>query len=170
MDLQDILFYIVIGFVGIISYLSQRKAKKQAEEIERRRRQQQETTSGDTLVTDHREVEPPVTTHQEAMPQEELSLDEIFKALRERKPLPAKPVKPQIQEISGTAPPTPPIQTVKPSATVQVRAQVRGSKPEQASSKETNTMPTNTEKHTYGHKSINWREAFIASEILNRKY
>ena len=169
MDLQDILFYIVIGFVGIISYLSQRKAKKQAEEIERRRRQQQETAAEDTLVIDYREDNPPVfTQHKEETG--ELSLDEIFKALRERKPLPAsKPLRPQAQGLIETAPPTIPTQTTKPSVTIQETI-AKVSQPEQVSSNGTNIQPINTEKHTNGYKSINWREAFIASEILNRKY
>ena len=32
------------------------------------------------------------------------------------------------------------------------------------------TQTINTEKHNQKRLSINWREAFIASEILNRKY
>lgn len=174
MDLQDILFYIVIGFVGLISYLSQRNAKKQAEEIERRRRQQQETASQENPVTSHGEEYPSATLPQETvMPREEYTLDEIFKALRERKPLPpSKPQKPQMPEISAAPAPASLLQTAAPPVPAPQKTENKHFSTEQAPPKKRIAQPvdTDSEKHTLGHKSINWREAFIASEILNRKY
>ena len=166
MDLQDILFYIVIGFIGIISYLSQRKAKKQAEEIERRRRQQPEPMPEDVPAMPYPDETPSTTPrYEESAPQEELTLDEIFKALRERKPLTTTR---QTQPAATTSRPVTPLQAPTTSEKAPVEENMVHSIKQDTEPITTQTI--NTEKHNQKRLSINWREAFIASEILNRKY
>ena len=163
MDLSDILFYIVIGAIGIFSYVSQRKAKKQAEEIERRKRQQPaqrcagefdiypkyRKIDGEEYAEKNTDLRPMDGTQQEPM------LDDIFRALRERRPI--SPV--QKQKVKQPAP---------------FLMQEEGKR----AISEDLTKQSITDENIYNAEhsesenasGIDWRQAIISAEILNRKY
>lgn len=182
MDLSDILFYIVIGAIGIFSFASQRKAQKQAEEIKRRKQQQSaQHEEPNVLIYDTQEYN---TTHEKdyekhqspAETQQELSLEEIFKALRERRTIPVPQEKPTSQVSSTTekpvakTQPTPVVKTKPIISTPQEEGQ-RAISDELAQHAITDENIYNNELHdNEGTTCIDWRQAIIFSEILNRKY
>jgi hypothetical protein len=162
MDFLDILIYIVFGAIGIFSSINNSKAKKQA--ASKRKEQPPVTreavpTHADEVTKDEAKevVESPI-------PEVMVSLDDIFKALREGRPL----------EVGRRKPPV-----AKPAPIEKV---TKESKPieEGISVTRNNDLIKNeiSDKGIYDDDNevaldvdrIDWRQAVITSEILNRKY
>lgn len=163
MDLSDILFYIVIGAIGIFSYISQQKAKKQAEEIERRKQQQSAQDNVQEISILHEKDYEKHTTEN----QQEPTLDDIFRALRERRPIPVAQKQKEISLTTSTS--VDPV--VKPIINLP---QEEG----QRAISEELTRHAITDENIYDNdlpeqentQEIDWRQAVISAEILNRKY
>lgn len=158
MDFLDILIYIVFGAIGIFSSINNSKAKKRAEN-----KQKTQPKPGNSVTPVEDVVEEDVADYEQPTPVE-VSLDDIFKALREGRPL----------EVGRKKKPV-----VKPAP---VETVTKVSKPieEGISVTRNNDLIKNeiSDKGIYDEDNeaaidverIDWRQAVITSEILNRKY
>lgn len=171
MDLSDILFYIVIGGISIFSYISQQKAKKQAEEIERKGTLQPDDVQDKSVYGDLSEDEDDENeVLQTEVVIENPTLDDIFRALREKRPL--TPIQPRMVKVE---PQTPQPVAAKPAA-VEVNINELIEKEGRRSTTDDVTRTAISDKEVYDNDTavdltdIDWRKAVIAAEILNRKY
>ncbi len=170
MDISDILYYIVIGGIAIFGYISQQRAKSKAEEMERRKREQAAAQEVEMIQGEdsrYEDDEADVIVEQpEASPVP--SLEDIFKALRERSPLPEvkpRPVEPVVVEQ--------PRQVVSMPSMLPSQEGMRVTAGDIASSAIDDKNIYNDAENSGASgvvKSIDWRQAVIATEILNRKY
>lgn len=181
MDFSDIIFYIVLGAIGILSSIKPQKAKKTPtkapqkpatsedkpdkdknifetffEEIEKK----EEEDAFEPLFGNKEDIE-----KQESKPQQDAipTLDDIFRALREKRPLqPTPAVKPK--EVVAEPQPTPVVKQ-------QIKAdEVKPTMPDIASEEIQDSNFTYDYNNEIDLDNIDWRQAVITSEILQRKY
>lgn len=164
MDFSDIIFYIVLSAIGILSSTVSQKTKKKAEEAKQRKVQQ---SSGRGVEPVPMEVVPETTPAKEtdySTPDVLVSLDDIFKALREQVPLESVIV----QETT----PEEEIVIEEPTPEPAEEA-VRVTFESDLTQNEISDSEINTDEErnvTFAIENVDWRQAVIASEILNRKY
>ena len=178
MDFSDIIFYIVFAIIGIFSTVAQNKGKKKTETARRPMPEnktydesnqpspyaeytEKETIEQDDSAIDNSDENTPIH-----------SLEDIFRALREGTPLviektPQKPFEDKssydtINEQNNTTPqPTTPTFVEGESAINDISG---------------NEISDNTiydgvnSDENFNPQTIDWQQAVITSEILNRKY
>ena len=181
MDFSDIIFYIVLFIIGIISTSIQNNAKKKAEEIERRK---QQSGAGNTDSTgqptdvyatpDDKYYTEEDDDFEEAVPHKSgdvvVTLDDIFRALRQGTPLTPTPAPVQARPMQPTTAPT---QPSTPSHTVEPRGMIEEGisvTKNDISNSEISDKNIYDETSTFDLKNIDWKQAVITSEILKRKY
>lgn len=177
MDLSDIIYIICLA-LGIFGSIGQYKDKKKANQKEQRKQQQQSvdedctSSSRDVFADDEDEYyDEDTSTESQAVP----SLDDIFRALREGRPL-EKP-----------APKPIPLTTPLPSPYIVPGVEDKDSHaashilPEEGIKAVSSEMTSNeisdsgvyddeTDVAVYDRENIDWRQAVVTNEILNRKY
>ena len=159
MDYLDIILYIVFAIIGIFSSINSTQFKKRAENKRK------------TAPMQGRGVEPvPVSVVDEENDEaeydqpvsEEVSLDDIFRALREGRSL---------EEVRKPAPVIEPQPVSIPDVTVEEG--VRVTHDEDFAQNEISDRGVYTEddrSEVISAENVDWRQAVITSEILNRKY
>ena len=181
MDFSDIIFYIVLSAIGILSSIIPKKAKKTP--IEKPQRpvlgedgsfdnkntfdptwgendEKEESGRIDTAPNTRDKAE---TSRQQPG---EVTLDEIFRALRENRPLqPVPVVKPQVKVVEPQ--PTPVVKPVILHNKEGERATADIATEENQESRIYNEYEPGYEMD---FNNIDWRQAVITSEILQRKY
>lgn len=180
MDFSDIIFYIVLFIIGIISTSIQNNAKKKAEEIERRKQQSgagNTDSTGqptDVYATPDDEYYTEDDDFEEAVPHKSgdvvVTLDDIFRALRQGTPLTPTPAPVQARPMQPTTAPT---QPSTPSHTVEPRGMIEEGisvTKNDISNSEISDKNIYDETSTFDLKNIDWKQAVITSEILKRKY
>ena len=162
MDYLDFLFYIVLGVIGIFSSINTSKAKKQATDnrkVQSPARQEAKPAPAEDMAED--DTMPEIES---TIPEVSVSLDDIFKALRERRPLEIG------RKKTPTVQPQPVITEPKTTPTIEEGISVTRNKDltkdeisDRGVYEEDNEVALNME-------NIDWRQAVITSEILNKKY
>ena len=169
MDFSDILYYIVLIAIGIFGSIGSKKSKKKAEDAARSKRRQPPA----------RGVVPPM---QEEAPKEEewieepkqepdviATLDEIFKALREGRPLNTPPTEPTPAPVV-TETPQPQVAITTPVSTVVdegIRVTANDVSKDEINDK---NIYDSEGQGTFSASDVDWQQAVITSEILTRKY
>lgn len=170
MDLSDIIYIICLA-LGIFLPILQNKEKKKAQEEAARKQKQQTaneeyTPSPQDLYAEDLDEEP-YDELPEKQPVVITSLDDIFKALREGKPL-----------VSPTPQPRQAVEEPVAAATQKNRPY---NLPQEGIRSTANTLAENeiSDNGIYEEEpngtifdkdAVDWRQAVVASEILNRKY
>lgn len=175
MDFSDILFYIVLGAIGIFSSFSQKAAQKKAKEIEHRKAQQrtavEEKQASEATVSpvDDREEyyeEESDESWNEETPQELPTLEEIFRALREgrsiEKPTPTPVVTPVVE--------APQVEAVVPTQPLYVEGERAVNDITLGEITDEGIYQEDDNSNVFDSTRIDWRQAVITSEILTRKY
>lgn len=173
MDLSDIIYIICLA-LGIFLPLLQRKEKEKATKKQQGKPtphpvNEEYTSPQQDMYADNEEDE-----YYDEQPDEQpvviTSLDDIFRALREGKPL--APPKPQ----------TVPAVKEEPIDVVpqKVASTPFGNLPQEGIRSTTNIIENEisdngiytdeTETAVFNKETVDWRQAVVASEILNRKY
>lgn len=159
MDYLDIILYIVFAIIGIFSSINSTRVKKQAE----KRRQTQPTAGREvaSVPTEVVTVEDDMAEYDQSE-SEEISLDDIFRALREGRPL---------EEVRKSAPIVEPQPVLTP--VLPVEEGVRVTHNDDFAQNEISDRGVYTDDDSgevFSAENVDWRQAVITSEILNRKY
>lgn len=176
MDFIDIIFYIVLAVIGIFSTFIQKKAEKKAKEIEKQQRPNSDAGDANApapfdIWGDDDEVGRESEMEKAEGEERELSLDDIFEMLRkgtpsepEQKPVPPQRVPepqpaPRVieQPRARMVPVTPAAPISKVSALAQSEISDIG-------------VYDENEAVAFDIDNVDWRQAIITNEILNRKY
>ena len=181
MDFSDIIFYIVLSAIGIFSSIIPKKAKKRPTETPQRpvltedRPYDNKNTFGPTPKDDAEDEESDgIETAFDTLERDEsgrqqqgeVTLDEIFRALRENRPLQPTPVaKPSVKVVEPQ--PTPVVKPVILHNKEGERATADIVTEENQESRIYNEYESND---AIDFDNIDWRQAVITSEILQRKY
>lgn len=159
MDYLDIILYIVFAIIGIFSSINSSRVKKQTE-----KRRQTQPAAGRGEVSAPAEVVAPEDdmVEYDQPTSEEMSLDDIFKALREGIPLE------KVRKVEPVVEPQPVLSPIEP-----VEEGMRVTPNENFVNDEISDRGVYTEddrSEVFSAENVDWRQAVITSEILNRKY
>ncbi|MBR5843880.1 MAG: hypothetical protein IKY75_04780 [Bacteroidaceae bacterium] len=151
MDYLDIILYIVFAIIGIFSSINSTKAKKRAEN-----KRKTVPVPAQAVVEEDDEAE-----YDQPVP-EVVSLDDIFRALREGRPLETVRKETLVEEHT-------PIQ----QPVVPIEEGIRVTRDEDFAQNEISDRGIYTDDESveaFSVENVDWRQAVITSEILNRKY
>ena len=159
MDYLDIILYIVFAIIGIFSSINSTKFKKQAE---KKQKPSPIPSRREAPLPMEEEVEEEYVSEYEPSVPEVVTLDDIFKALREGRPL---------ETVRKEAPVVEPIPEAKPVVLAEEGVSVtRGNNFAENEISDKGIYTDDDSGEAFSVESVDWRQAVITSEILNRKY
>lgn len=170
MDLSDIIYIICLAF-GVLGSVFQYKEKKKAAQNEQRKQQaspadEEYIPSPQDVYADNDEEE-----YYEEQPREIATLDDIFRALREGRPL-AQVVAPEPPAVERT--PVEPFIEQRPDETVTstIKPTIQPVQGEITNDEisDNGIYTDDTASTLFDREGIDWQQAVVTSEILNRKY
>ena len=160
MDYLDIILYIVFAIIGIFSSINSTKVKKQAEK--RQKTVPVPSRPEAPMPIDEEDEEACVSEYESSTP-DVVTLDDIFKALREGIPLDA------VRKETPIVEPEPKDDAPAEHAEEGVSV-TQGNNFTENEISDNGIYTDQDSGEAFSVEGVDWRQAVITSEILNRKY